>query len=272
MLKRGSSIDTESERGSEVEAWSAETIIRRGYGLSTIYNGDVVPDSADGAKERLAYFEQFSRHVDDGDIPAALGCWAWSLSRAVDFLVQSDFVDSQRIAAVGHSRNGKAALLAAAFDTRIALVIASQSGTGGAGPSRDIGEPLSERESVEGINTGFPHWFCGNFKNYNLSADGLPFDQHSVIALCAPRPVLLSAAEDDLWANPIGSFHMLLAADPVYRLMCGEGLDIQVMPEPGILVNSRLGHFLRKGGHSMTGEDWNAWLGYADKYFKRLPK
>jgi hypothetical protein len=123
-------------------------------------------------------------------------------------------------------------------------------------------------ETVARINTSFPHWFCGNFKKFNDDPARLPFDQHELIALCAPRPVLISAATEDLWANPSGQFDLLHRADPVYRLVTGEGLDAAKMPEPMKLVASRLGYFIRPGKHEVNATDWNAWLDYADKWLR----
>src|SRR5213076_1668227 len=131
---------------------------------------------------------------------------------------------------------GKTALLAAAFDERIALAMPHQAGCGGTAPSRGkVGE------SVERINTSFPHWFDGTFKEFNQQPDRLPFDQHCLVALVAPRPVLFSNAVEDTWANPEGQFEVLRAADPVYRFLGAEGLKAKKMPEPGKLVNSTLG-------------------------------
>ena len=118
------------------------------------------------------------------------------------------------------------------------------------------------------INKDFPHWFAGNFKAFNDEPARLPFDQHCLIALCAPRPVLLSCATEDLWANPAGQFEMLRAADPVYRLVAGDGLGAQERPEIGRLLPSRLGYFIREGKHSMNGVDWAAWLDYADLWLR----
>jgi hypothetical protein len=123
-------------------------------------------------------------------------------------------------------------------------------------------------ETVVRINTSFPHWFCENFKHFNEAPDRLPFDQHDLIALCAPRPVLVSAATLDLWANPDGQFAMLRAADPVYKLVAGDGLGSGEIPEPSHLLPSRLGYFLRPGKHEMNEPDWMAWLDYADQWLK----
>src|SRR5205085_5634423 len=142
--------------------------------------------------------------------------WAWGCHRAVDYLLTDKGIDGKRLAVVGHSRLGKTALLAGAFDDRIAVVIPHQSGCGGAGPSRTKNP---KAETVKRINTSFPHWFCDNFKQFNDDPSKLPFDQHGLVALVAPRPVLFSNAVEDQWANPDGQFDVLKAADPVYRLL-----------------------------------------------------
>ena len=171
-------------------------------------------------------------------------------------------IDRTRIAVVGHSRLGKTALLAGAFDERIALVIPHQAGCGGTAPSRGkVGE------SVKQINNGFPHWFNGTFKEFNDKPDRLPFDQNCLVALVAPRPVLFSNAVEDTWANPEGQFQVLQATDQVYRFLGVEGLGAKQMPEPGKLLDSRLGYYIRPGKHSMTAGDWKVFLDFADKHF-----
>jgi hypothetical protein len=250
--KKGETV--EQARGSEAEKWSIEASIDRGYAVASFWNGDVVPDDREAAEAVLQKLR-----------PAA----------GERGLADTATIDAKRIAVVGHSRNGKTALLAAAFDERIALAIPSQAGCGGSAPCRmapelaklnDKGRPTAETVAI--INKSFPHWFCGNFKAFNEATDKLPFDQHALIALCAPRPVLLSNATEDLWANPAGQFEMLRAADPVYRLIAGEGLGSTEMPEVGKLLPSRLGYFIRLGKHSMAPEDWAAWLDYADRWLK----
>jgi predicted O-methyltransferase YrrM len=183
--------------------------------------------------------------------------------RAVDYLVSDKEIDAERIAVVGHSRMGKAALVAAAFDDRIALAIPHQAGCGGTAPSRGkVGE------SVKQINDRFPHWFDAEFKAFNDHPDRLPFDQHSLVALVAPRPVLFTNAVEDTWANPEGQFAVLVAADPVYRLLGVEGIATKTMPETNHLIDSRLGYHIRPGKHSMGREDWKVFLAFADKHLK----
>jgi hypothetical protein len=169
-------------------------------------------------------------------------------------------VDGHRIAAVGHSRNGKTALLAAAFDERIAMAFPHQAGCGGSAPSRG-----TNGESVKAINDHFPHWFNAKFKTFDEHPDKLPFDQNGLVALCAPRPVLFSAAQGDQWSNPAGQFEVLKATDPVYHLLGVKGLEITTMPPLNQLAGERLGYYIREGKHSMTPSDWKVFMDFADK-------
>jgi dienelactone hydrolase len=254
---------TESGRGAQVDVWAIEQSIDRGYAVATFYHGDIEPDRPDAAEGIRAYYARGRTAYDWGTIAA----WAWGVSRAVDYLVTDKSVDPDQIAVVGHSRNGKAALVAAAFDERIALAVPLQAGCGGTAPSRGkIGE------SVQQINDHFPHWFNAEFKRFNSAPEKLPFDQHSLIALCAPRPVLLANATEDTWANPAGQFEMLQAAAPVYGLLLGvDALEASAIPEEGKLVDSVLGFYIRPGKHSMTAADWKVFLDFADKHFGKPP-
>ena len=265
----------EAGRGKQKDAWAIEQSIDRGYAVATFFNGDVIPDEKAFAEELLKQFRAPGTEARGPADTATIMAWAWAFSRMVDHLQTVPEIDAKRIAVVGHSRNGKTALLAAAMDERIALTIPSQAGCGGTAPNRiapDLaqlkpnGRPTAETTAV--INRNFPHWFSGHFKAFDAAVDKLPFDQHCLIALCAPRPVLLSNATDDQWADPAGQFAMLRAADPVYRLLSGDGVGAEKMPEVGQLLDSRLGYYIRTGRHSMTGDDWKVWLDYADKWLK----
>lgn len=250
---------TEAGRGKQVDVWNAELIIDRGYALATCYSGDIDPDRPDFTDGVHPHYLRAGQSAAGPHEWGTIAAWAWGLSRAVDYLVTDPAIDSRRIAVVGHSRLGKTALLAAALDERIALAIPSQAGCGGTSPSRG-----TVGESVQRINTSFPHWFNDTFPRFNQQVERLPFDQHCLVALVAPRPVLLSNAVEDTWANPAGQFEVLQAASPVYALLGVEGLAAESMPEPGRLVSSPLGYFIRPGKHSMSRVDWQAFLDFAD--------
>lgn len=255
---------TDAGRGARVGNWDIEASIEKGYAVATFYYGDIDPDFPDfnnGVHPHYWEAGQTSPGLHDW---GAIAAWAWGLHRAVDYLATNQSIDPDRIAVMGHSRNGKAALLAAAFDERIALVIPHQAGCGGTAPSRG-----TVGETVKKINDSFPHWFNDTFPEFNEQVDRLPFDQHCLIALVAPRPVLLSNAVEDTWANPQGQFEMLQAAAPVYRLLDVEGLSAERMPGVGVLVDSRLGYYIRPGKHSTTPADWQVFREYVDKHFKR---
>jgi len=264
----------EAGRGLELATWSVRETVARGYAFATFYSGDVVPDEPALAEEALGGFRP-NPGSRGGSDPGTLAAWAWGFSRCMDHLATLPEIDAARIAAVGHSRNGKTALLAAAMDERFALAIPSQAGCGGTGPSRlrtqDLepqadGRPRSENLAC--INQTFPHWFSTRFWAFNESPDRLPFDQHCLIALCAPRPILLSNATEDLWANPEGQLEMLRAAAPVYALLGHPTVPPPALPSPPALHNERLGYFLRTGAHKMTTTEWAAWLDYADRWLQ----
>lgn len=255
---------TEASRGAQAKDWPLEEIVRRGYAVATFHSADVDPDRQEASTGLYAWLAENQPGGNNPTNRGTIAAWAWGFQRCVDYLVQDPAIDAKRIAALGHSRNGKTALLAAAYDERIAIAFPHQAGCGGSAPSRGkIGE------SVRAINDRFPHWFNARFKEFNTEPERLPFDQNCLVALCAPRPVLFSAAEDDQWANPAGQFQVLQAAAPVYQLFGTEGLSAREMPEFGRLINSPLGYYIRKGKHSMTAEDWGVFMDFADVHLKR---
>lgn len=253
---------TDAGRGTEIGVWNLEGSIDRGYAVATFYCGDVDPDKPDFSDGVHPHYFQAGQTKPGPHEWGTIAAWAWGISRAVDYLATDRDIDGQRIAVVGHSRLGKTALLAAAMDERIAMAIPLQAGCGGTAPSRGkIGE------SVAQINDRFPHWFCDTFKEFNDRVDRLPFDQHSLVALVAPRPVLFANAVEDEWANPAGQFEVLKAADLVYRFLGLEGLGTDEVPPVNKLVGGRLGYFIRPGKHSMTLTDWEAFWDFADRHF-----
>ena len=254
---------TEAARGSQSKDWPIADILARGHAFATFCSTDVDSDRGDvsdgiRAAEARARGEK-ALGADRGTIAA----WAWGFHRCVDYLVGDRRIDRARIVAVGHSRNGKTALLAGAMDPRIAIAIPHQAGCGGTAPSRG-----TVGESIERINRAFPHWFNARFKAFTNAPARLPFDQHALVALMAPRPVLLSNAEEDQWANPAGQFEVLKAAAPVYQLLGAGGVASETMPSNGVLVRSRLGYYIRPGKHSMTADDWRVFMDFAETHLR----
>ncbi len=246
---------SEVARGANASRWPVDLVLARGYGLATLWCGDLYPDRPDGRADSVQTL--FAATPDDGCAWGAIATWAWGLSRALDALLTTGACGP--VALIGHSRLGKTALWAAARDERFALAVSNNSGCGGAALSRRrFGETLAA------INTRFPHWFCRNFHAYNNREDDLPLDQHMLLALIAPRPLYVASATEDLWADPRGEFLAARAASAVWRRFGHEGLPVQQQPAPDTVVAGRVGYHLRRGGHDVTARDWECYLDFAD--------
>lgn len=266
---------TPAGRGSQADAWNVDLIIERGYALASFYSGDIDPDTADFSDGIAAELKPDMKFTSDD--PGTIACWAWGFHRVIDALQLKEqepnpagrILDLKKIAVVGHSRNGKTALFAAAMDPRIALAIPSQAGCGGTAPNRvsEVLRASNKVETVKRINTSFPHWFCDEFTNFNDEPQRLPFDQNCLAAICAPRPVLFANAVEDTWANPDGQLDVLKAAAPAYALYGKKGIAADAKPEMDKLIGHELGYFIRAGKHSMNRQDWGAFLDFADKHF-----
>ncbi len=222
-----------------------EMIVERGYALAIIFPSDTYPDNAQ------RFFQE--RQETDKNW-GTIGAWAYQFSSLSNYL-KKDGRFSKTVA-YGHSRYGKSALVAAAFDPTIDGVMAHQSGTGGASLSKN-----KEGETVEDITKAYPHWFINDFRE-----DSLTIDQHHLLALIAPRPILLGNAKRDVWSDPEGAFKAAIGANPVYELYSSGGLRQRELT--GFDPNADIAFWMRPGTHGVVEEDWPAFLKFMDAHFK----
>lgn len=254
---------TEEGRDKGHNVWSAEYIVDNGFALATIYYGDIDPDFHDcfhNGVHTLFQDEEWTKPNDDDW--ATIGAWAWGLSRTMDYLTTLPWLNQQQVCVIGHSRLGKTALWAGATDERFAITYSVQSGCGGAALSkRRIGETLQI------INNAFPHWFCTNFRKYKNNEDEMPFDQHFLLSLIAPRPIFVHSANQDKWADPKGEYMTLAETDCVYKLLGKPGLNAQEMPPVDTPVGDYNGYCIKTGVHSVERKDWVNFIAFAKKHF-----
>jgi hypothetical protein len=256
---------TEELRGLYPDNWPIETALRRGYGVATFYCGDAEPDHIDGWREGIRGYalKLAGRTKHKPDEWGMIGAWAWGLSRALDYLETNDAIDAKRVAVFGHSRMGKTALWAGAQDQRFALVISNNSGEGGAS--------LARRNFGENIAYSVAHasWrYCGKFRDYIDRENELPFDQHMLLGLIAPRPIYITSATEDPGADPRGEFATAVHAEPIYRLFGKRGVDTKEWPKPDTPIGKSIGYHVRTGPHAITAYDWEQFLNFADRRMK----
>ena len=233
-------------------------ILDAGIGYATFYYGDVDPDYPEGFSNGIR-----SRYLKPGQTERApdewgsIAAWAWGMSRAQDYFETDRDIDAKRVAIHGISRLGKTVMWAGAHDQRFAAVIASCSGEGGAALShRDYGETIAHLTAP----SRYPYQFAVNYKNYAGFPDKAPFDAHMLIALIAPRPLLLQTGSTDEWSDPKGEFLAAVAAGPVYKLLGKDPLETDVLPAAGQPVLHDLAYLMHDGGHGMVPSDWDVYI------------
>ncbi|QDU78337.1 hypothetical protein Pla110_00380 [Polystyrenella longa] len=252
------------DRGAQLDYWCLEYLIDRGYGFATCHVNNIDPDTNDFTDGVHPHFKDIKGPVEShwGTIAA----WAWGLHRCVDYLLTDEQVNPECIAVTGHSRRGKTALWAAATDERIALCIPHQSGTGGMALSRN-----NDQETVKRINDVFPHWFNDTFTQFNDNEAQIPFDQHLLVALVAPRPLMETSGLKDVWANYDSSIKGIREADQVYKFLGAEGIKGDGIINGGPVTAENVGNLAQyrlDTKHVLELDYWKGILDFADLQFK----
>lgn len=242
----------------------SEEVCDRGYAVLSIYYSDVSPDRDDGFAEGAAALLRKAAAENGaapGQLPGKIAVWAWAMSRALDWALTQPGVCREHIAAIGHSRLGKTALLAGLLDERFACVISNDSGCSGAAVTR--GKP---GEHVSDITRVFPFWFCKQYQQYAAGEDAMPFDQHWLLAGIAPRLLLVGSAWEDEWAGPSHEYLGCCAASAAWEQLGRPGfIHPDRLPEAGeVLHEGCVGYHVRRGCHYLSREDWNRYMDFLD--------
>lgn len=230
-----------------------EPFLDAGFGVATVYYGDIDPDFNGGLPHGVRSLFPAPGPGEWGTISA----WAWGLSRALDYLETDKNVDVKRVALTGISRLGKTVLWTGAHDPRFAMIIASCSGEGGAALSRrNYGETIAHLTAP----TRYPYQFAANYDKYAKNPNESPIDAHLLISLIAPRPLLLQTGNTDKWSDPKGEYLAALAAAPVYKLFKKTTPESPEVPPAGTPVMTTLGYYMHSGGHGTIPADWDIFL------------
>jgi hypothetical protein len=257
---------TEASRGTDTASWPLRTILAKGFAVATAYYGDVEPDTSTGYITGIRTTLKNVLNIQPNEW-SAMGAWAWGLSRIADYLQKDKSIDSKKIALLGHSRLGKAALWAGASDPRFALIVSNESGEGGAALSRRF-----YGETVQIITAHFPHWFVPKFKTYGENVNALPVDGHMLLSLMAPRPLYVASAVEDTWSDPKGEFLSAKEAGKVYALFGKKGIDTDSMPPLHHPVGGTIRYHIRAGKHAVTLYDWERYLDFAAEEMSKKVK
>jgi len=254
-----------ASEGRRFGTLNVEKFISNGFGVATIYYGDIEPDFPKGIKYGIrGHYLKPGQHNPAPDEWGAISAWSWGLSCVMDYLETDKQIDSKKVALYGVSRLGKTVLWAGASDPRFGMVIASCSGEGGAALSRRIyGETIKHMTD----STRYFYQFCGNRAKYGDDPNTCPIDAHMLIALIAPRPLLLQTGDTDNWSDPKGEFLAAVAAEPVYRLLGRKGLETEVWPSAGTPVLNDLGYYMHAGGHGTLPADFDIFLDFLKMHF-----
>jgi hypothetical protein len=240
--------------------------VERGFGLATVNYADFDPDTpgaiAHGVRQLYLKPGQAAPAADEW---GTISAWSWGLSRLLDYFETDKQVDARRVGLLGVSRLGKTVLWTGVRDPRFALVIASCSGEGGAAVARrNYGETLAHMSHP----TRYQYQFAANYGKWAANPADWPVEANLLVALMAPRPLLLQTGNTDIWSDPTGEFVAAVSATPVYRLFGREGMETEQMPQTGLLVGGTLGYYMHAGGHGTIPSDWEVFLQFMEQHLK----
>lgn len=238
-----------------------QSLIQRGYAAIVLNIDGVARDNQEDFEDFKDGLYRFLDIQESDDSIGAIGLWAFSACRVMDCLERMPEIDATRVAVVGHSRFGKTALWTGAQDERFLLSISNNSGCGGAANFR-----IKGGERIAFMKEVVPYWFCRNYRNFAFKEEELPFDQHMLIGLMAPRHVYVASSNMDYWADPDAEFISTLLAVEIYEKVCGEeSFDATEIPAADSAVfGDRIAYHVKSGGHSLTYVDWEYYLDYMD--------
>ena len=241
-------------------------VVERGYGFALFNYTDIDPDALNATAQgiRAAYLKP-GQAEPAPDEWGSIAAWSWGASRIIDYFETDPSIDAARIAITGASRLGKTALWTAARDERVACAIASVSGEGGAALSRrDYGETIAHLVAP----TRYPYQFARNYQKWATRIPEMPWDAHTIIALVAPRPILLQTGSTDKWSDPYGEFLAAKAATPVFALLGKKGIEQYSLPPAGKPLMNTLGYLMHDGPHGVMPADWPVFLDFLDAHLK----
>jgi hypothetical protein len=239
-------------------------VVERGYGFAVFNYSDIDPDAPNATAQgiRAAYLKP-GQTEPAPDEWGSIAAWGWGASRIIDYFETDPSIDAKRIAITGVSRLGKTVLWAAARDERVACVIASVSGEGGAALSRrDYGETIAHLVAP----TRYPYQFAANYRKWANKTAEMSWDAHTIIALVAPRPILLQTGSTDKWSDPYGEFLAAKAATPVFALLGRRGIEQYSLPAAGTPLMNTLGYLMHDGPHGVMPADWPVFLDFLDAH------
>ena len=263
VCNRDPKQNLDPERNVRSGFWPVEQIVGRGYAAIAFFNGDVAKDACwDYANGVFGVFER--PHERTPESWGVLSAWAWGASRVMDWIETEPTLDARHVAVVGHSRGGKASLLAGVSDERFAMACVNCSGCGGA-KLNHMSLPLSEHYDQIWNSVGC--WFCGNFEKYLCREHEAPFDTHWWMSLMAPRLLAVASASTDSWAGQEAEFEAARLASPAWRLYGKEGLVGDAFPGADRpLQAGAVSYHMRTGDHNLTPFDWDRYMDFADAH------